>query len=203
MSVEFRSASSISAVPERGKGVREAAEEIPHVGTTGVERTDAPYQPRVGSYGAWGSCRYPGDLPEKTRGGPDVGAELADDTKRSFGTPLQRSMPLPVEGLRFLWRRQARSGITLRYLLSRDSLRPDLMRFRRIYEAGLVDEASLVLDRLNSEGGGVPYQIPDAIPGDRTFSYSIGEVTYVDRMAEFLFGRVPGAPRRFVLSEVE
>ena len=107
---------------------------------------------------------------------------------------MARSMPLPVEQLRFPWRRYARAGITLAELLSRDSLRPDLMRVRRVYEAGRVDEAGLVLARLTGEGGGVPYQIPDAIPFDRTFAYNIGDVFYVDRMAEHLVGRLPGAP---------
>lgn len=72
-----------------------------------------------------------------------------------------------------------------------------------IYEAGRAYEASLVLDRMTCEGGEVPYQIADAIPCNRTFAYSIGEVVYEDRMAEHLFGRLRGAPRRFVLSDVE
>ena len=131
------------------------------------------------------------------------GAELIDDTTQRFGTAMTSSMPLPVGRLRLPWRRYARAGIILAELLSRDSLRPDLMRVRRVYEAGRVAEAGLVLARLTGEGGGVPYQIPDAIPCDRTFAYNIGEVFYVDCMAKHPVGRAPVAPRRFILSEVE
>ena len=128
---------------------------------------------------------------------------MADDTTQWCGTAMAHSMPLPVEQLRFPWRRYARAGITLAELLSRDSLRPDLMRGRRVYGAGRVYEAGLVLARLKGDGRGVPYQIPDAIPCHMTFAYNIGKVLYVDRMAERLVGRLPGAPRRFILSEVE
>ena len=37
----------------------------------------------------------------------------------------------------------------------------------------------------------------------RDIVYNIGEVFFVDRMAEHLVGRLPGAPRQFILSEVE
>ena len=202
VSVELRPALSATALPKGGEDSREAVEGVLSSEKTGAERPYAPYQARAGSYGALGSYRSPSDLPVKTRVRLDVGAELADDTTQWFGTPPKRSMALPVEHLRFPWRRHARSGITPAELLSRESLRPDLMRVRRMYEAGLVDEASLVLDVLTSEGGGLTYQIPDAIPWDRTLAYSIGEDTHVDLMAEFLFDRVPGVPRRFMLSEV-
>ena len=77
------------------------------------------------------------------------------------------------------------------------------MHVRRNYEAGGVEEAGLVLARLTGEGGGVLYQNPDAIPCDRKFAYKIGEVFCVDCMAEHLISRLPGAPRRFILSEVD
>ena len=123
-----------------------------------------------------GICRQPGVLPQKTRGILDAGAQLIYDTTQWFGAAMTCSMPLPVERLRFSWRRYARAGITLAELLSRDSLRSDLMRVRRVYEAGRVDEAGLVLALSTGEGGGVPYQITGAIPCDRTFVYNIGEI---------------------------
>ena len=201
--VDFRPASLGPAPPGGGSGVRQTFEDVPPPNGPVIPRRSASYQPRPGSYGAWGSCRQPGLLPQKTQGILDAGAELADNTRQWFGTAMARSRPLPVASLRFPWRRYARAGITPAELLSRDSLRPDLMRVRRVYEAGRVDEAGLILAWLTGEGGGVPYQIPDAITCDRTFAYTVGEVFYVDCMAEHVVSRAPGAPRRFVLSEFE
>ena len=201
--VDFCPASSRPAPPGGGIGVREIFEDVSPPNGPVIPRTSASYQPRPASYGAWGSCRQPGLLPQKTQGILDAGAELADNTTQWFGTAMARSKPLPVASSRFPWRRYARAGITLAELLSRDFLRPDLMCVCRVYEADRVDDAGLILARLTGEGGGVPYQIPDAIPCDRTLAYTVGEVFYVERMAEHLFSRAPGAPRWFVLSEVE
>ena len=87
-------------------------------------------------------------------------------------------------------------------LLSKVSLRPDLLRIRTIYEGGHSEEASLALERLLAEGDGVPYQLPDEIPGDRTFAFSVEEVEYVDHMSTYLFLRGPRGPPRFVLPEI-
>ena len=119
-----------------------------------------------------------------------------------FGESCEGSVPLPLSRLQYPWGRHARSGVTVAELLARPGLRPDLLRIRRIHEAGLVDESMSALRRLMAEGGCIPYQIPDAIPVDRTFAYSLAEVEYVDRMATFLFGRDRSGPRRFILSEV-
>ena len=74
-------------------------------------------------------------------------------------------------------------------LLSCEHLRPDLWRVRKVYEARRDEEASLVLGRLLVEGGGGAYQIPAAVASDRTLAYSLSEVEYVDRMADYLFHR--------------
>ena len=53
-----------------------------------------------------------------------------------------------------------------------------------------------------AEGADVGYQLPDELPGDRTFAYSVAGVIYVDRMGALLVGSAQGDPRRFVLSGV-
>ena len=146
------------------------------------------YQPRLGSYAACGSCPCPGS--------PIAPTQL-------FGSAMERSAPLPLHRLQYDWQQYARAGVTVAELLSRACLRPDLVRIRRIHEAGLVDEASFALPRLLAEGGGVAYQIPDGIPSDGTFAYSIEEAEYVDRMAVHLFREGLGDPNRFVLPEVK
>ena len=119
-----------------------------------------------------------------------------------FGVPLERSTPLPLDRLKFPWCRYARSGITVGELLARETLRPDLLRVRRVYEAGRGEEASLMLGRLLAEGDGAAYQTPAAIVGDRSFAYSLAEVEYVDPMADYLLDRDQTSPREFVLSTV-
>ena len=146
------------------------------------------YEPRLGSYAACGSCRCPGS--------PSTPTQL-------FGSAMERSAPLPLHLLQYDWQPYAQSGVTVAELLSCACLRPDLVRIRRIHEAGLVDEASFALRRLLAEGRGVAYQIPDGIPSDRTFVYNAEEAEYVDRMAFHRFREGPGDPNRFVLPEVK
>ena len=131
------------------------------------------YCPAAGSYGAFGSCRRPGPLPASTRRCGAVGEEVADTSTQWLGAPLERSIPLSLHCLAFAWRRHARSGITVGELLSQGSLRPELLRIRTIYAGGHSEEASLTLGRLLAEGDGAPYQLPDEIPGDRTFAFSV------------------------------
>ena len=114
---------------------------------------------------------------------------------------MERSVPLPLHRLQHEWQQYAPSGVTVAELLSRACLRPDLVRIRRIHEAGLVDEASFALRRLLAEGSGVAYQIPDGIPSDRTLAYSTQEAEYVYRMAVYIFREGPGDPNRFLLPE--
>ena len=66
-----------------------------------------------------------------------------------------------------------------------------------------MDEAPFAPRLLLAEGGGVAYQIPDGILGDRTFSYSAEDAESVDLMAVHLFGSEPGDPGRFVQPEVK
>ena len=98
------------------------------------------YQPRLGSYAACSSCRCPGSASTPTQ---------------LFGSAMERSAPLPLHRLQYDWQQYARSGVTVAEILSRACRRPDLVRIRRIHEAGLVDEASVALRRLLAEGGGV------------------------------------------------
>ena len=130
------------------------------------------------------------------------GADGGDPVPDWFGIPVDRSTPLPLEHLRFPWCRNARSRITVAELLGRRSLRPDLLRVRKVHEAERGEEASLLLARLLAEGGGAAYQIPAAIDGDRTLAYSLPEVEYVDRMTDYLLRHVPPSPLEFVLSSV-
>ena len=160
------------------------------------------YHPVEGSYGAFGSCRRPRPLPASTRRCGAVGEEVADTSTDWLGAPLERSIPLPLHRLAFAGRRRARSGISVGELLSKGSLRPDLLRIRTIYEGGHSGEASLALGRLLAEEDGAPYQLLDEIPGDRTFAFSVEELEYVDRMATYLFLRGPRGPPRFVLPEI-
>ena len=63
-------------------------------------------------------------------------------------------------------------------------------------------EATSALDRLLAEGEDSAYQVPDEIPGDRTFAFSPAEAEYVDVMASALFGGFRRGPAPFVLSEI-
>ena len=160
------------------------------------------YEPVAGSHGACRSCRRPGSRPEPS---PDMGhveQETALTTTQWLGVPLERSTPLPLGRLRYAWRRYARSGITVGEVLSQVQVRPDLLRIHQVYVEVLTEEASLALGRLLAAGTGAPYQLPDEIPSDRTFAYSIEEVEYVDRMATYVFHPDPGGLERFVLAEV-
>ena len=134
--------------------------------------------------------------------GSSVTGERDDSTTKWFGSPLERSAPLPVKPLRFPWRRFACSEVTVSELLSHDRLRPDLLRVSRVNEAGGIEEASLMLGRLVASDVGAAYQIPDAIRSERTFAYSAGEVHYLDQIASYLSDPVRGGPRRFVLAAV-
>ena len=80
------------------------------------------------------------------------------------------------------------TGITIAEVISSAWLRPDLARVYKLYEAGGSEEASSTLCRLMAEGAGVGYQLPDELPGDRTFAYSVAEVIYVERMGALLVG---------------
>ena len=87
-------------------------------------------------------------------------------------------------------------------LLSRERRRPDLLRVRRLYEAGGTEEASLMLGRLTADGVGAAYQISDAICSERTFAYIASEVYYVDQMASYLSDPDRRDPHRFILAAV-
>ena len=132
--------------------------------------------------------------------GPSSAGEEENAGTRWFGSPLERSAPLPVERLRFPWRRFACLGVAMNELLSRERLRPDLLRVRRVYEAGGTEEALLMLGRLTADGVGAAYQIPDAIHSERTFAYSTAEVDYVDQMASYLSDPDRRDPHRFILA---
>ena len=165
-------------------------------------RGGAVYEPVPGSYWACGSCPRHGSPPEPS---PDIGRvdqETALTTTQWLGVPLEQSTPLPLGRLWYAWRRYTRSGITVGEVLSQVPVRPDLLRIRQIYGKGLTEEASLALGRLLAEGTGAPYQLPDEIPSDRTFAYSIEEVEYVDRMATYTFHLNRWCPQWFVLAEV-
>ena len=153
------------------------------------------------------AAQQAGSLPQVPAGGTPLlrtvrHGEAMDPSGEWFRVPLERSTPLPLDRLKFPWCRYARSGITVGELLARETLRPDLLRVRKVYEAGRGEEASLVLVRLLAEGDRAAYQIPAAIVSDRTFAYSLAEVEYVDRMADYLHNRDPKSPREFVLSTV-
>ena len=106
----------------------------------------------------------------------EEGAGGSGSSTHWFGESCEGSVPLPLSRLQYPWGRHAPSGVTVAELLARPSLRPDFLRIRRIHEAGLVDESTSALRRLMVDGGGIAYQVPDAIPGDRTFAYSLAEV---------------------------
>ena len=82
------------------------------------------------------------------------GEGASDTPSEWFGVPLERSTPLPLDRLKFSWCRYARSGVTVGELLARETLRPDLLRVRKVYEAGRGEEASLMLGLLLAEGDG-------------------------------------------------
>ena len=201
--VEFRPASSGSALPRGGDGIRESIEEVPPHNMTEALRTSASYQPRPGSYSAWGSCRPPDLLPQKTRGILDAGAELADDTTQWFATVLARSIPLPVERLRFRGfvtpERESPSRSYCRVTLCAPTSCVCVAFMRQVMWRR--SASSLLVLRARAEEFRI--KIPDVIPCDRTFAYNIGEVYYEYRMAEHLVGRFPGARRLFILSDVE
>ena len=167
-----------------------------------LHAADRFYQPVAGSYGACGSCRCPGPAVEGSERGRDGEKEGAVSVTRWFGKPWEGSVPLPLSRLRYPWSLHARIDVTVSKLLTRACLRPDLLRLRRVHEAGLVDEAASSLRRLLSEGEGNAYQVPDEIPGDWKFAFSPAEVEYVDRMASALFGRAQYDLKPFVLSEI-
>ena len=58
------------------------------------------------------------------------------------------------------------------------------------------------LERLMAEGDGVGYQLPDDLPGDRKFAFSVAEAEFVERMGAFLSSPGQEGPPRFILSEV-
>ena len=136
------------------------------------------------------------------RSAVEAGLEERFCVTRWLGSPSLGAPLLRVRDLRYPWRRRARSGVTVEGIASRTRLRPDLARVLKVYHAGGMEETSLVLRRLMTEGDGAGYQLPDELPGDRAFAYSDAEVQYVDRMGWFLFGLGQGGARRFVLPEV-
>ena len=160
------------------------------------------YEPAAGSYGACGSCRFPSPPVEGSDRGRDGEQEGAISVTRWYGRPCEGSVPLPLGRLRYPWSLHARTDVTVSEILTRACLRPDLLRIRRVHEAGLVDEAASSLRRLLAEGEGIAYQFPDEIASDRTFAFSPAEVEYVDSMASALFGRAQYDRKPFVLSEI-
>ena len=187
-----------------GAVTSDGAPRVPLAGPSGpAPRTaDWFYEPAAGSYGACGSCRCPGPPTEGIVPGQDEEVEGAASVTRWFGSSRERSLPLPLSRLLYPGRRHARTGVTVSELLTRACLRPDLLRIRRIHEAGLVTEATSALDRLLAEGEDSAYQVPDEIPGDRTFAFSPAEAEYVDVMASALFGGFRRGPAPFALSEI-
>ena len=87
-------------------------------------------------------------------------------------------------------------------MISSAWLRPDLARVYKVYKAGGSEEASSDLCRLIAEGAGVGYKLPDELPADRTFAYSVAEVIYVDHMGALMVRSAQVDPRCFVLSGV-
>ena len=132
--------------------------------------------------------------------------EVRHDGLRSktelFGTAADQSAPLSLNGLHFSWPLHARTDGTVPEILLRTELPPDLARVRKIGEAGLVEQASAALARLMAEGADAGYQVPDEIRCDRTFSYSIANADYVERMASAILHPGGGGSSEFVLATV-
>ena len=91
--------------------------------------------------------------------------------------------------------------MTVSELLTRACLRPNLLRICRVHEAGLAGKEASSLSLL-AEGQGSPYQVPNEVPGDRTFAFSPAEAPYMDGMASALFCRVQRGLGPFVLSVI-
>lgn len=88
------------------------------------------YAPKEGPYEVVGSCRRPGEMHGAARVTTGVAEEVVGTTTEGFGVHLESSNALPLNRLRFAWRRSAYSGITVREMLSRSSLYRDLFRVR-------------------------------------------------------------------------
>lgn len=113
------------------------------------------------------------------------GGEAPDTTTEWFSFPLERSISLPLDHLHYPWLRKSRLGVTVSELVACRSLRLDLALVVRICEAGFADEAKLSLGRFMAEGDGVSYQVLPKIPGDRTITFSVNEVLFLDRYHVF------------------
>lgn len=114
---------------------------------------------------------------------------IVSSATQCIGSPANLPAPLPRDKLQYGWLRYSRTGITLGELLTRSHLSPDLLRIRKIHDMGLSEAVSTPLGRLVPGGSGIVYQIPEEIPGDCTFTESVGEALYVDKMAAFKYGR--------------
>ena len=135
---------------QRARGSRGSTTSIELITTLGAPVVVSEIIPATGSAGQRvfalvrppsAACEVNGDgglgvRPETALAMVISSREVDVDTHEWFEDPLEQSTPLPLDRLRFSWCRHARTGISVGELLSREHLRPDLSRVRKLYEAG-------------------------------------------------------------------
>ena len=149
-------------------------------------------------YAASGSCAVPGYPYEGVE--PTSSLERFASSSKWLGRANAEGPPLCKDTLSYEWETFPRTDVSLSEVLAVVRPRLDLRRFQLLAERSVPEAVAPAWKTFF--GRGHAYQVPEEIPCDRTFAFSVEEVAYVDKAARLLFGTIGPVSDVFPLSEI-